>query len=279
MIRWQTAGYYMRFYHENCRHETGLYFWLDDYAIGVDNDPCTFYRPRKSSASIFLNCMMYKEIQAFCALGEALGEDVAFWKREAEHLRDAVRDHCYDEKDGFYYSADLALLPIEPGAFLHSGAPRDWSCLIQRLGSWSGFLALWSGIATAEQAERMVRENLLDARAFCAPFGVRTLARYEKMYRVAATNNPSCWLGPVWGVSNYMVFRGLKRYGYEELAAELAEKTLAMLAADIRACGEMHEYYDGDTGAPVVNPGFQNWNLLAVNMGAWLRGERAVAEI
>ena len=52
-----------------------------------------------------------------------------------------------------------------------------------------------------------------------------------------------------------------------------------MLAADIRACGEMHEYYDGDTGAPVVNPGFQNWNLLAINMGAWLRGERAVAEI
>ena len=112
-----------------------------------------------------------------------------------------------------------------------------------------------------------------------APYGVRTLAKYEKMYCVAATNNPSCWLGPVWGVSNYMVFRGLKRYGYEELAAELAEKTLAMLAADIRACGEMHEYYDGNTGAPVVNPGFQNWNLLAVNMGAWLRGERAVAEI
>ena len=125
----------------------------------------------------------------------------------------------------------------------------------------------------------LIHIYLLDARAFCAPFGVRTLARYEKMYRVAATNNPSCWLGPVWGVSNYMVFRGLKRYGCEELAAELAEKTLAMLAADIRACGEMHEYYDGDTGAPVVNPGFQNWNLLAVNMGAWLRGERAVAEI
>lgn len=270
---------FLRFYYENCRHETGLYFWMDDYAIGVDNDPCTFYRPRKSSASIFLNCMMYKEIQAFCALGRELDVDVSFWSSEAENLCAAVREHCYDERDGFYYSADLNLLPIDAGAFLHSGAPRDWSCLIQRLGSWSGFLALWSGIATQTQAERMVRENLLDERAFRAAYGVRTLAKYEKMYRVAPTNNPSCWLGPVWGISNYMVFRGLIRYGYEDLAAELAEKTIAMLGADIRACGEMHEYYDGDTGEPVINPGFQNWNLLAINMGAWLRGEPVVSEI
>lgn len=270
---------FMNFYYENCRHETGLYFWLDDYAIGVDNDPATFYRPHKSSASIYLNCMMYKELQAFCTLGRALGVDVDFWRREAENLRAAVREYCYDEKDGFYYSADLNLLPIEPDAFLHSGAPRHWSCLIQRLGSWSGFLAMWSGIATEEQAGRMVRENLLDEHAFWAPHGVRTLAKYEKMYCVAATNNPSCWLGPVWGISNYMVFRGLLKYGYEEIAAELAERTIAMLGADIRSCGEMHEYYDGDRGAPVINPGFQNWNLLAINMGAWLHGKPVVSEI
>ncbi len=270
---------FMNFYYENCRHETGLYFWLDDYAIGVDNDPATFYRPHKSSASIYLNCMMYKELEAFCALGRALGVEVGFWRREAENLKAAVREYCYDEKDGFYYSVDLNLLPIQPDAFLHSGAPRRWSCLIQRLGSWSGFLALWSGIATEEQAGRMVRENLLDGRAFWAPYGVRTLAKYEKMYCVAATNNPSCWLGPVWGISNYMVFRGLVKYGYTELAAELAEKTIALLGADIRSCGEMHEYYDGDKGAPVINPGFQNWNLLAINMGAWLHGEPAVSEI
>ena len=281
---WLRPGFarlerFLRFYYEHCRHETGLYFWINDYAIGVDNDPCTFYRPHRSSASIFLNCMMYREIETFCALGRQLGAEVGFWMGEAENLRSAVREHCYDERDGFYYSADLNLLPVEPSAFLHSGAPRHWNCLIQRLGSWSGFLAMWSGIATDEQAERMVRENLLDMRAFWAPHGVRTLAKYEKMYRVAATNNPSCWLGPVWGVSNYMVFRGLLKYGYDGIAAQLAQKTIAMLGMDIRTCGEMHEYYDGETGAPVINPGFQNWNLLAINMGAWLKGSAAVCEV
>lgn len=76
-----------------------------------------------------------------------------------------------------------------------------------------------------------------------------------------------------------MVFRGLLKYGYDGIAAQLAQKTIAMLGMDIRTCGEMHEYYDGETGAPVINPGFQNWNLLAINMGAWLKGSAAVCEV
>jgi hypothetical protein len=39
---------------------TGLLYWQNDGTIGVDNDPCTFGRPAGSSASIYLNCLMYK---------------------------------------------------------------------------------------------------------------------------------------------------------------------------------------------------------------------------
>ncbi len=267
------------FYRHYCRHEeTGLYFWLDDGAIGVDNDPCTFFRPDKSSGSIYLNCLMYKELEALCYIGGLLGEDMADYRAEHDHLREAVRTHCYDEKDGFYYSVDLNLRPVDPTARRHRGAPRNWPCLIQRIGEWSGFMAMWCGIATPEQAKRIVEENLLDDRSFWAAAGVRTLSKYEKMYQVVASGNPSCWLGPVWGISNYMVFRGLVNYGFDDVARELAEKTVNMFAADIAACGEMHEYYDPETAAPVINPGFQNWNLLAVNMQAWLDGKPHTVE-
>ena len=66
---------FVNFYITNCRHESGLFFWLNDNAIGVDNDPCTFYRPDKSSASVYLNCMMYKELEALSEIAEALGYD------------------------------------------------------------------------------------------------------------------------------------------------------------------------------------------------------------
>ena len=150
--------------------------------------------------------------------------------------------------------------------------------LIQRIGSWSGFLAMWSGIATRDQAERMVRENLLDPGSFWASYGVRTLSKYEKMYQIKPTNNPSCWLGPVWGISNYFVFRGLIKYGYTAEAEELAAKTVSLFSHDIKSCGEMHEYYHPETGEPVINSGFQNWNLLALNLGTWVARRNAVTE-
>ena len=269
---------FVEYYIRCCRHKTGLYFWLDDSRIGVDNDPCTFYRPDKSSASILLNCLMYRELLAVCYIGECLGEPTDRYRREAETLKAAVQRHCYDEKDGFYYSADLNLRPIDPQDPLHAGAPRHWDCLLQRIGTWSGFLAMWAGIAEPEQAARMVKENLLDERAFWAPCGVRTLSKYEKMYTVRPSGNPSCWLGPVWGIANYLVFRGLVRYGFDETAAELAQRTVTLFENDIRTSGELHEYYDPESGRPIMNPGFQNWNLLSLNMLAWLEHGAAVAE-
>ena len=90
------------------------------------------------------------------------------------------------------------------------------------------------------------------------------------MYAIIKSGNPSCWLGPVWGISNYMVFEGLVRYGYVEEAKELCKKTIELFGKDILVNGEMHEYYDPETGEGVNNPGFQNWNLLVVNMISWL---------
>ncbi len=269
---------FVDYYINNFRHECGIYFWNDDSAIGVDNDPATFYRPHKSSGSILLNCFMFKELEAVCYLAEILGIDCAKYRTEADNLKAVIRKECYDEKDGMYYSVDLNLLPVAPNSNLHKNAPRHWDCLIQRLGCWSGFLAMWCGIATQDEAERMVKENLLNKKGFWADFGVRTLAKYEKMYLIKACGNPSCWLGPIWGISNYMVFSGLVRYGFDDVAKELAEKTVNLLANDIEATGELHEYYVPETGEPLINPGFQNWNLLSINMDAWLNGEHRVTE-
>ena len=291
---WLREGYprmqaFIQNYHDHHRHaETGLYYWQDDLAIGVDNDPSTFFRPKGSSASIYLNCLMYKELRAMSYLAEhlQLAEAKQKYALMADSLRDAVREWCWDEKDGMYYSVDLNLVPFtgEPQYIfgtmmtLHKGAPRHYPCLIQRLGCWSGFMTLWAGIATPEQARRMMKENLMDERTFCGTYGVRTLSKMEKMYNLRATNNPSNWQGPLWGISNYMVWRGLADYGLNKEARQLAEKTVALFGEDLKKNGALHEYYDPDTGEPIMNPGFQNWNYLVLNMVAWLEGRAVVRE-
>ena len=264
-------GWYDRF----CLHESGLYVWLDDFAIGVDNDPCTFYRPPKSSGSIFLNCLMYMELKATAKLGELLGmaDKKALYEKKAEYLQQAIQEQCWDERDGIFYNVDTNLLPVDKTQKLHSGCPRHWTTLLQRIEVWACFMPMWAGIATPEQAERMVKEHLLNEKTFYAPYGVRTLSKMEKMYAIIKSGNPSCWLGPIWGVSNYMVFDGLCRYGYKEAAKELAEKTITLFGRDLEECGQLHEYYDPESGEGVNNPGFQNWNFLAVKMFSWLKSK------
>lgn len=85
-------------------------------------------------------------------------------------------------------------------------------------------MAMWAEIATPEQAKEIVRIHFHDTCSFNAPAGIRTLSPLEKMYNVRASGNPSSWQGPVWINVNYLVFRGLVKYGFTEEARELAER-------------------------------------------------------
>lgn len=58
-------GCYDKYYlNENC----GLYVWADDVMIGMDNDPATFGRPRFSTANMFLNSFMVRELRAMASI-------------------------------------------------------------------------------------------------------------------------------------------------------------------------------------------------------------------
>jgi putative isomerase len=98
------------------------------------------------------------------------------------------------------------------------------------------------------------------------------------MYTIRASGNPSCWLGPVWGISNYLTFQGLLRYGYNEDAYELCERTVRLFGRDIERFGALHEYYQPENGEPMLNRGFQNWNYLVLNMLAWLENKPRIEE-
>ena len=147
-----------RYLTSHIHRETGLAYWQSDFAVGVDNDPSVFYRPDKSCGSIYLNSLLYRELLAYGYLWEMLGEvkEANLWRKRAQELAGAVQTHCWDERDGTFYSVDLNLRPIDPEDWLHRGAPRTWNSLLLRVDNWSSFLPMWAGIATRAQAERML---------------------------------------------------------------------------------------------------------------------------
>jgi putative isomerase len=275
-----TIGRFIDRYLESHVHAgTGLAYWQTDFAVGVDNDPSVYYRPDKSTAAVYLNSLLYRELLAYGYLLEELEDmpEANRRRRQAQDLADAMTAYLWDERDGTFYSADIAFRPVDSEDWLHRGAPRSWSSLLLRVDSWSSFLPMWAGLASGVQADRMVH-RVRDRRTFQATYGIRTLSRLEKMYDLRASNNPSNWLGPVWGMTNYMVFRGLVKYGFDEDARELAEKTVRLFGRDLEAAGALHEFYHPDTGDPIMTKGFQNWDFLVLNMIAWLEDRVVVAE-
>lgn len=261
---------YDRYYlYENC----GLYVWRDDIMIGMDNDPATFGRPPFSTANIYLNSFMCVEFKAAQKIFEQFGkgEKAEAFTAKREALETAIQAECWDKRDKFFYSVDVDIKTRKYDWF-HQGLGVFWKTLPIKIRVWSGFIPMYAGIATKEQAAELVK-HIFDRETFGTDYGVTTLAKDEKMFDLSVTNNPSNWLGPIWLVANYVVFRGLMNYGYRKEAELICEETFELLGRDLEKTGSLHEYYDPFTGEPIMNGGFINWNVLALNMADELKGK------
>ncbi|MCG5466314.1 glycogen debranching N-terminal domain-containing protein [Micromonospora sp. NPDC053740] len=131
--------------------------------------------------------------------------DPAFAERlesEAAALYDRFNRDFWLEDRGFY-----AL------ALDHDGTPVD------SLSSNIGHL-LWSGIVPPERAARVV-EHLMGPALFSG-WGVRTFAEGQRRYNPLGYHN-----GTVWPFDNSFIAWGLRRYGFGNEAARIAEGILS----------------------------------------------------
>ncbi|MCI9408095.1 MAG: trehalase / alfa-L-rhamnosidase / mannosyl oligosaccharide glucosidase [Clostridia bacterium] len=256
---------YMRYYEEKqYDKKSGLFFWQDDIMVGIDNNPTVFYRPHRSSADIFLNSFIYLEYVALSKLSN--DADAA---EKAEKLKAAINAEMWDTRDGIYYSQDVNLFKTQcvvKGVALHSGLDPHWNTMPLKIRFWGCFLPMYAGICSDEQAERMCK-HLIDDDELFAEYGIRTLAKNEKMYSlVKSAGNPSNWLGAVWVIANYCVYKGLARYGKVELAAKLKEATFKLLNKNLEERGDFFESYHPDSGEPFMHAGFLSHNLPVIDM-------------
>jgi putative isomerase len=263
----------LRFYDSWIRHNSssiGLLVWGDDVAIGDDNDPTTFGRPFFSSANLLLNCLFYQDLLASAELARRLGRPADYDRltSQAKELAQRIHKFCWDPRDNYYYTVDVQC--VDRRAELIRTVPRgmdmSWRCLPMRIQMFTGFLPLWCGIAPRQNAQKLVSTNYLADDRLCARWGARSLSARETMYSLEFSSNPSNWLGPVWIIVNYFVWKALQRYGYRKEAYALAEKTLLLLSRDLERNGSLNEYYHPDTGAALSHKGFLDWNLLVLEM-------------
>lgn len=259
---------HIRHWEDTQKVSNGLFVWRSYRGSGTDNHPALYGRPLNSSAGVELNCFMYKEYLAMAEISKMCSEHkmANIYANMANELAEKINLHMWDNIDGLYYNLDV--LSAKPKLALQD---VTWDVPL-KFRAWTCFMPLWAGIADKEKAERMIKEHLMNRDEFWSDYGIRTLAKNEKMYSVTEMANPSNWQGPVWIVSTYLVFEGALNYGYFDVAKDIATNLISNMVNDIDKNGFLHEYYNPETGFSSIGPGFMNWNALAGLMVPHLNG-------
>ncbi|MFI3248949.1 MAG: trehalase family glycosidase [Rikenellaceae bacterium] len=200
--------------------------------------------------SVDLNCYLYKEWLSLAELAEMLGDldGVHLYRAKAAGIATVIDKLLWDEEDGIYYDR-----------LVESGE-------LKKVKGVSAFSPLYVGIASEDQAKRLVEEHLANPDEYWDNYGVRSLSKSEKGYDQNGCTPPEAfcnWNGPTWMPFNYMFFHGLMDYGYTEYAEELAYKCLDLVYLKNPVT---REYYNSTTGEGYGRNPFFGWSSLGYIM-------------
>lgn len=230
----------------------GLSVWHESGHTGMDNhyDRAGQWNGETGFCEgVDLNCYLVREGEALATLAALLGrkDEESQIRESLDSLKLAIRDWLWDEGEGLffdYHARENRKIPVK-----YVGA----------------FTALWAGVASKDQARRMVGEHLLNEKEFWRPFPIPALAATEPGYSEGFLPDESTgccnWRANTWIPTNYMTFHGLRNYGYDEVAAELAKKTFALFDR-----GRFSEYYTSESGVGTGLKPFWGWSALAIFM-------------
>lgn len=168
------------------------------------------------------------------------GDDAAGLLRFHAGTRHALNTLCWNEEDGFYH--DL-------------GYGRQI-----RRKHVGMFWTLLAGLVPPERVAPLLR-HLTDPMTFWRTVPVASFPADQPGFDPRG----GYWRGGVWAPTNYMVIRGLQRYGQQTLATTLARQYHACVAEVWRRTGTFWENMAPDAVQPgqPAKPDFCGWSAIA----------------
>lgn len=223
-------------------------YWSSGYGCGMDNAPRLdpVYDPRISHGFIsWIDAcsQQYLSAQIIINMAKVLGkeDEVEPYRQEAELLKSIINDKMWDEETAFYYDKT-----------------RDGKT--SGVKTVASFWTLIAGLVPKDRAERFI-SHLDNEKEFKRPNRVPTLSADHPSY----CKEGGYWCGSVWAPTNYMVLSGLKKYGYDKLAFEIAKDYVDNVVSVFNETNTLFENYSPESAAPgnYSKKDFVGWTGLA----------------
>ena len=167
------------------------------------------------------NSMLVLGFEALSKIAHELGrhEESQVLAARGQLLAEIVREELWDDRRAIFAGR------LWDGRFAEHLAPTS-------------FFPLLAGIASEEQAEILVTRHLLDPSAFGGDLVVPTTPRTDPV-----AHDNAYWRGRIWPPLNFMIWDGLRRYGYWSEATELAHKSWQIFNRGWAARRHAHENF------------------------------------
>ena len=199
---------------------------------GMDDSPMydqATYDPKTYTMNlndVGLNSLYALDAECLAKIAAILGkdDDAKALSADYERQKQLVREKLWNEQDGIYEN-------------------RFWNGEFSKRLSPTNFYPLFAGIATPQQAKRMIEEHLLNPKEFWGTYTTPTIARNDPAF-----TDQFYWRGDIWAPTNYMVYQGLNRYGFDKVALEYAQKSYNLFMDSWRDAQQDNEQYHASGG-------------------------------
>jgi putative isomerase len=198
---------------------------------GMDNSAThdeAVYDPATRTLSTYdlgLNCALALDAEMLSKMAGILGrpDDAAEFAGLAESSRRLIREHLWDGDRGIFANRQRG------GDFVRSISPTS-------------FYPLMCGAATEEQAASLLR-HLSDEKTFAGDFVLPNATRDDPAF-----DENVYWRGRIWPNVNYLVWLGLRRYGFLAEAGQLATQSYDLFMKSWKGQRIAAENYNATTG-------------------------------
>ena len=171
--------------------------------------------------SVLFNSLLVQSSRDLAEIARIVGDDASRYDDWAEETAAGIDAKLWSDEHALYVDYDLAAdahVPTRTAA---------------------GLAPLYAGIPTEERARRMVG-SLAGSRVDVngAGWAVTSLSPDDPGFMPT-----KYWRGPIWPILNWALQRGLDRYGYHDLAAQVRQALI-----DLSTRGGFWEHYSPVTG-------------------------------
>lgn len=183
------------------------------------------------------NSIMVENLRLLSQIAKKIGKkgDEIYFTEKADEIAKAMRE-----------------LMLEDGIFW-STYGEDYKKI--KVKTWAVFSPLFANVATKEEAKSLIKNYFLNPEEFNLPYVLPTTSKSDPAF-----DPKGFWRGPVWIATNWIVFKGLKNYGFAAEAKYLLDSSLKLLEKS-----GFREQFNPLTGEGYGAKNF-TWSGLVVDM-------------